>query len=200
MAPRSRRWDPARRAEAYAELEHPADLLLEVRGRDLDELFENALFALYDQAVDLTGFRPRRRLTISLRESSLDQALRSMLAEALYRFATERFVATGADVAVSTEANEATAAAQEGDNTGSPQAGTTGGTVRVTAVLHGESADPSRHLLSTEIKAVTYHRLSVEPLGTGPRAAGGPPPAAGAVGAAGPVGPVGWRATVLLDT
>ena len=35
---------------AYVELEHPADLFLEIRAPDLPTLFGNALYALYDQA------------------------------------------------------------------------------------------------------------------------------------------------------
>lgn len=173
MAPRSNRWDPARRAEAYRELEHPADLLLEIRGRDLAELFENALFAFYDQSAELSGFRSRRRVSIAARGDGLDIALRNLLAEALYRFATERFVAISAEVAVS----------------GGAVPGGKAQSVQATAVLRGERADPTRHVLSAEIKAVTYHRLSVELLKPGTEA-----DAAGSAADA-----LGWRATVLFD-
>ena len=37
----------------------------------------------------------------------------------------------------------------------------------VTALLWGESFDPSRHRIKTEIKAVTYHQASVDPDGDG---------------------------------
>ena len=40
----------------YEELDHPADLFLEITGQDLPTLFENALFALYDQVAELEGF------------------------------------------------------------------------------------------------------------------------------------------------
>ena len=41
--------------ERYRELEHPADLRLEIFGADERELFENAAFALFDRMVDLSG-------------------------------------------------------------------------------------------------------------------------------------------------
>ena len=45
----------------------------------------------------------------------------------------------------------------------------------VGAVLEGEPIDPARHELTGDVKAVTVHRLRVEPVGSG------------------------WRATVVLD-
>lgn len=182
MAPKSRRWDPARRAEAYRELEHPADLLLEIWGRDLAELFQNALFAFYDQSAELAGFRSRRRVSIAAWGDGLDIALRNLLAEALYRFATEGFVAVSAEVAVSG------GAVSGGGEWGTVPDGEAQ-TVQVAAVLRGERADPARHVLSAEIKAVTFHRLSVEWLEPGAETE--------AVSLAADA--LGWRATVLFD-
>jgi SHS2 domain-containing protein len=149
------RWRPEDRAEFYSELDHPADVLIEVWGRDLPALFEKALFALYDQLAELEGFEMTRTETIAVRASTPADALRSLLSEALYRFDTGRFVAARADIDVQT------VVADE---------------LEVTAVLHGETVDHQRHVLHTEVKAVTYHQLAVE---------------------AAPEG--GWRATVLFD-
>ncbi len=141
MGEQPRRWDPGARDEAYAELGHPADLFVEVWGEDLPALFENALFALYDQMAELEGFGTERAETIEVSGQSPEVALRSLLAEALYRFATEGFVAARAELDVS--------AAPEGR-------------VRATARLHGETIDRRRHTLLAEVKAVTYHRLAIE--------------------------------------
>lgn len=46
---------------------------------------------------------------------------------------------------------------------------------KIDAVLEGEPIDPARHELTGDVKAVTVHRLRVEPIGSG------------------------WRATVVLD-
>lgn len=135
------RWDPGTRSEVYTELEHPADLWVEVWGDDLRTLFENALFALYDQMAELEGFGTERRETIHAEGSSAEEALRSLLSEALYRFSTEGFVAAKADLDVGT---------------------TPSGGVRVTARLDGETIDSRRHTLLSEVKAVTYHQLEVE--------------------------------------
>jgi SHS2 domain-containing protein len=141
---------------AYTELEHPADLFLEIRGRDLDELFENALYAFYSQVADLEKVEGRNVASLDVRESSLDEALRTLLAEALYRFDIEEFIAVAARVTVQTDRAD--------------------GDVRVTARLWGGRPERQPGSLSTEVKAVTYHRLAVT------QTSGG-----------------GWRATVLFD-
>jgi len=134
------RWDPAARVSAYGELDHPADVFLEVWGEDLPALFENALFALYDQLAELEGFAIEREETIAVSAPSEAEALRALLSEALYRFGTEGFVAVRADVTIDDLEQE----------------------VRVTAHLEGETLDKRRHTLLTEVKAVTYHRLAVD--------------------------------------
>ncbi len=155
MAEEPSRWRSGAQPGVYAELDHPADVFLEIWGRDLPALFENALFALYDQMAELEGFETGLKKTITARAAGPAEALRALLSEALYRFETKGFVATRADLSVRTLA---------------------GGDVEAIAELHGENIDKSRHTLLTEVKAVTYHQLSVEV-----------------------VPDEGWRATVLLD-
>jgi SHS2 domain-containing protein len=142
-------WVAARRAEAYAELEHPSDLFLEIHGRDVPGLVENALFALYDQIAEIEGFEPRRAQTLEVTGAGLDDALRSLLSEALYRFATDGFVAADG----------------EGEVSGEPE-----GPWRLTVRLWGETVDNQRHTLRREVKAVTYHRLSANRTDDGWRA------------------------------
>ncbi len=148
-------WSPADRDKVYTELDHPADVLLEIWGKDLPALFENALFALYDQLAELEGFEAERKETVAAKGPTPAEALRSLLSEALYRFAAEGFVACQAEIGVKTAPS---------------------GEVEITAELHGETVDRERHTLLTEVKAVTYHQLSVEAQPDG-----------------------GWQATVLFD-
>ena len=141
-----RRWDVERRAEAYSELEHPTDLFLEIHGRDPGDLAENALFAFYDQIAEIDGFESRREVAFEATGRALDEALRALLAEALFLFDTEGFVATGGGV----EARWA-----RGPD----------GPVDLSALVWGEDADRERHTLLHEVKAVTYHRLKAGPAG-----------------------------------
>lgn len=180
MGKAPRNWASRDRAKVYAELDHPADLFLEIMGSDLPTLFENALFALYDQVAVLAGFEAQRELTITVREASPPDALRALLVEALYRLDTEGFVAVGAEVNV--DAAVGPGDGEETGRSGGAGDGRSGGAgggpedLRVTARLWGENADKRCHALLTEVKAVTYHQLAVA------RTPGG-----------------GWRATVLFD-
>jgi SHS2 domain-containing protein len=140
------RWVPADREQAYGELDHPADIFLEVYGRDLPALFENALFALYDQLAQLDDFDITSRRQIEVQGPSPSDALRALLSEALYLFGSEAFIAARAKVRVDTDPD---------------------GTVKAAADLGGEILDRERHTVLSEVKAVTYHQLTAEKLPEG---------------------------------
>jgi SHS2 domain-containing protein len=157
---------------AYVELEHPADLFLEIRAPDLPALFENALYALYDHVVELPGVTPRQEMLLDVWAPSAAEALRRLLAEALYHFDTEGFVGAAAGIEVDPAAPpDRGTPGDSGDTAATAAMGT-----RVKARVFGEKADKSRHTFLSEVKAVTYHRLQVWHSGVG-----------------------GWRATVLFD-
>ncbi len=93
-------WATRDMSGAYVELDHPADIFLEIRGPDLPRLFENALFAFYDHVVELgerqsaPGAAPRSLGALG------GGGLARLLAEALYHFETEGFVGAAAAVEV----------------------------------------------------------------------------------------------------
>ncbi len=122
---------------SYAALDHPADLLLEIRGDDLPALFEHALYAFYSQVADVADVMPREELVLEVTETSVEGALRALLNEALFHLETEGFLAAGARVSITQEQ-----------------------VWRVCARLQGETADRQRHQLLLEVKAITYHRLT----------------------------------------
>jgi len=127
---------------SYRELDHPADLWLEVRGASLPRLAENALFALFDTMVATDDVAMESTATLRGVGSDPAEALRSLLTEALFLFDTQGFTAAAAEVMA--EIREA------------PRE-----TV-LTATLWGETLRPDCHRLKTEVKAVTYHLLQVK--------------------------------------
>jgi SHS2 domain-containing protein len=153
-------WVARDREGVYRELEHPADLLLEINGLDLAALFENALFAFYDQAAELQGFAANREVSIAVQGTSPADALRALLSEALYRLETEGFVAVGAEVKIETDTSSGRVGTQTGET------GPDTGGVQAVARLWGENT-ADRHTLATEIKAVTYHQLALERMADG---------------------------------
>jgi len=168
-------WASREMSGAYVELEHPADIFLEIRAPDLPELFDNALYAFYDHVVELSSITPHRELLLEVWAPSAAEALRSLLAEALYHFETEGFVGAAAAIEVDQAAPpDRRMPGGHGDQVDAGDPEFPG--MRVKARVLGEKADRVHHTLLAEVKAVTYHRLEVSREDDG-----------------------GWRATVLLD-
>jgi SHS2 domain-containing protein len=122
--------------------EHTADLGLRVRAPDLDALFAEAAEALFAAiADDLSTVQPIQAHNVQLNGQEREYLLFDWLNELLFRFDTQHLVFSRFEVRI----------------TGSDLHGT----------AWGEPLDPSRHLLSHEVKAITYHGLRVEREGDG---------------------------------
>lgn len=130
----------------YEPIDHTADAGMWVYGRDRTELFAHAAWALFDMISDAETIRPQQTVTIAI-GGALDweDLLVRWLSELLYRYDTERFLCCSASL-----------------SSLSP--------TRLTARVQGEPFDPARHPIDTDIKAVTYHQVTVEPCATGWRA------------------------------
>jgi len=136
---------PDRKA-IYEPIDHTADAGMWIYGRDHADLFAHAAWALFDMMSDAETIRPQQCLTISIEGTTdWEDLLVRWLSELLYRYDTERFMCCSASF---------TALSPTG----------------LTAQVQGEVFDPARHPIDTEIKAVTYHQVVVEPCDTGWRA------------------------------
>jgi SHS2 domain-containing protein len=125
----------------YETLPHTADLAVRVRGGDPAALFANAAFALSDNLVDLETVRPRAVKTIEIEAAGLEDLLVRWLNEILFVFERDAFIGREFEPRIS-EPREP-------------------GPWRLEAAVRGETVDPARHRLYSEIKAVTYHGLVV---------------------------------------
>ena len=139
-----------RRRRPYRQLPHTADLAWRLWGKDLPELFENAGRALSATLTDRRYLR--RRATREVRLTAIDREalLVDWLNHLLYLFDVDGFL--GRDFQVESLTQE-----------------------RLEARVTGESFDPARHPSLTEVKAATFHQLSIVPVKDG------------------------WQATVVLD-
>lgn len=121
----------------YEFFEHTADLGLRVRAADLDTLFAEAAGALFAAIVeDVSAVRPERAVEVRLAADDRDYLLFDWLKELLYRFDVEHLLFGRFAVHVGADGLQGTA--------------------------WGEPLDRSRHELSHEVKAITYHGLKVE--------------------------------------
>lgn len=121
----------------YRILEHTADVMVEAFGETLEECFANAAYALTDQMVNVLKVRPHEERTIVSEGHDHESMLYSFLSEIIYVFDVTGMVFSRFSVNFHD------------------------GEVRCTA--WGERFDPERHEPKKEIKAITYHMMSVDP-------------------------------------
>ena len=126
----------------YRIIEHTADIGIEVEGRDLKELFENAAAALFAIILESGNVTARASKELDLSAPSVELLLRDWLSELNYLHQVEGWLFCAYDFpALSQKA--------------------------LAVKAKGELFDPGRHRLGREIKAVTYHDLSLRPTSSG---------------------------------
>ena len=129
----------------YETFEHTADLGLRVRAPDLDTLFAEAARALVSVIVeDLDSVRPAEKLDVRLPPDEREFLLFDWLRQLLAHFDARHTLFSRFTVHV-----------DEGG---------------LTATAWGEPLDRDRHVLDHEVKAITYHGLTVAPAEDGWRA------------------------------
>jgi SHS2 domain-containing protein len=117
--------------------DHTADLGLRVRADDLNSLFAEAARALMSVIVsNPDAVEPRDVLAVEIKGRDREYLFVDWLDELLFLFESKRFLASRFDVAVAADG--------------------------VSAAVRGEPYDAARHTLAHEVKAVTYHGLTVE--------------------------------------
>ena len=119
----------------YELLEHAADVMVRCTGRNLKECFENAAYAMFDQVVDVSRIEDSVERTIKITADDDEERLYSFLSELLFVMDCESLVFDSFKVTIN------------GND--------------VSCVARGEPLDVKKHHAKVEIKAVTYHMLSV---------------------------------------
>jgi len=124
-------------AEPYfREIEHTADLGIEVEADSAVDLFSCAGLALFSLMVRPEGVKAREIREETISAEGWETLLYEWLSRLLHRFLQDGFIAVTITVL---DINE----------------------THIHARLTGEKLDYERHDFETEIKAVTYHQLSV---------------------------------------
>jgi SHS2 domain-containing protein len=120
----------------YREIEHTADLGIEVTAADQPTLFACAGEALFALIADLATIESRDSINISVTGVGLEELLHAWLCELLALFNIQGFVGRQCEIA------------HIGDG-------------QVQGKVSGEKLDLKRHAFHTEIKGVTYHDFRV---------------------------------------
>lgn len=140
---------------SFTFFDHTGDVGVSMRAGSAGSLFEAAADALLEVLTDPAQVDPLPGAGLELVARDLDALLVDWLSELIYLFEAQKLLVRSPRVIVARDE-----AAQ---------------VWRLTATLHGERLDPVRHQIKVLVKAVTWHKLSVE------ETAGG------------------WRATVIFD-
>lgn len=120
----------------FREIEHTADLGIEVEAETSGELFRRAGLALFALMVSPEGIEAREQRSEDVQAEGWEDLLHDWLSRLLCSFLQDGFIATQ----ITIDDINATS---------------------IRARLTGEKLDYKRHNFETEIKAVTYHQLSV---------------------------------------
>lgn len=126
-------------------MEHTADAGLIVTGRTIPELFERAAKGMFLILADLSAVAPVQSECIELTSDDLETLLINWLSELNYRHVVHRMLYCRFEVLEVASA-------------------------RLLANVSGEPIDLKRHILHTEIKAVTRHGLKIVETESGYRA------------------------------
>lgn len=125
-------------------IEHPADVGIEAWGPHLAGAFEQAALGLISVVFDPVTILPEQTREVRLSAADPEQLLVRWLSELLYLIDGEGFLPASCTIV-----------------TLEPRS--------LLALCRGESHRPDRHVARTEVKAVTYHQLSVRSADDGAR-------------------------------
>ena len=120
----------------YRFVDHTADFGLQIFGSDAGDLFSNAAIALFDIIADPEGIQAEEQSTIRVSGVDWPDLMVNWLRELLFQWnAKQRLVKT---VRISKISEK-----------------------KLVAHLRCDRFAPNRHVIKTEIKAVTYHQIRV---------------------------------------
>jgi SHS2 domain-containing protein len=125
------------RGRKFRLLDHTADLGILVYGKDLGELFTNAGEAFFTIITDLQKVRESTERAIQIESSNLEDLMVNWLGELLYLHDVDGLLFKSFSI---DELRD--------------------GTMKARA--RGEVFQEGRHVIKTEIKAVTYHQIQVK--------------------------------------
>ncbi|HEX9678090.1 archease [Nitrososphaera sp.] len=124
----------------YHFLEHMTDAVIEAYGGTLEEAFEQAARGLNDTMIDLKGVTPDRELRINAKGHDLESLLFDWLDKVMLILVADGIVMSEFLVKI--------------DKTNCDYV--------LAGAARGEKLDLKKHAYKVEIKAVTYHEMSVK--------------------------------------
>ncbi len=123
----------------YEIIEHTADIGIKVSGNSIPEIFDKAINATVDLLSGGIESQPRIKKTLNLEEEDIGTVLVSILEEIIYLFESQLYVPSESTVKIENN--------------------------KYKIILKGSIAKAEEIKNGMEIKAVTYHQLTIKKVG-----------------------------------
>ena len=136
--------------KTYRLIDHTADFGMQVFGSDSQELFTNAALALFDVITEMDVLKGRNSCNITASGEDWPDLMINWLREVLYLWNGKEMLVKSVQILSLSENN-------------------------ISAKIYFDAYMPDRHIIKTEIKAVTYHQIQVKS------------------------SPSGWKAQIIFD-
>jgi len=124
-------------SKKYKLIDHTADIGIQVFGSDSQELFTNAALALFDVITEMDVIKGRDSCNIAASGEDWPDLMINWLREVLYLWNGKEMLVKSVQILSLSENN-------------------------ISARIYFDAYTPDRHMIKTEIKAVTYHQLQVK--------------------------------------
>ena len=142
--------------QLYEFLDHTADVRLRIYGKDPKEVFIHAARGLFDLMAERTNVKKRQRFPVEVRAPSLEELLVAWLRELLYLSSSREVLLCEFRIQqLQTEPASSLNPKRKRQSDG----------LQLRGEVFGEKICLNRHLLKKEVKAVTYHGLSLKQQG-----------------------------------
>ncbi len=116
-----------------------ADIAYEAYGKDLNELFENAAFAIFELSANIKTVEAKKKIEFELENESIENLLYDFLSEILFLKDSKYMVFKNVKVKI-----------KEGKK------------YQLKSILEGDTINPQKQQLENDIKAVTMHMFEVK--------------------------------------
>ena len=123
--------------------EYTADVAFIAYGKSLEEVFENAAYALMEIQTDVSRIEPKECFSVRVEGFDLEHLMKKWLEELLYYLDAKQIILGKFDV------NIKSASSEEGE------------ILILEGKVCGELFDPNKHISKVEVKAVSYHDMRI---------------------------------------
>jgi SHS2 domain-containing protein len=121
----------------YRILEHTADVGIEAEGKTLRKAFENVASGMLSIMIDPRKIVEKESYSLKVKRKDKKELLVAFLTELLYKYEVSSILPKRTSISLLTDKE-------------------------LKAKVYGEKIDLKRHIIDTQIKAVTYYQLEIE--------------------------------------